>query len=209
MSSEMAIDQVNPRELSADSFTTSDIARIELGSKIHATASDLGRYVRMLSEDLAVAGDYVREAASVRRSMESLVYQAVLTERARGTSWHTIGEALGISAADAESRWGDAEARWRRTTRAQSIYRKDPGRWAARVDRYITTDTPHQLNTDERRPLSASLDAASHLTGRDIAAADHAFVGTACTHCSRTEPCDTGNASPRQLQCRGEGVVTR
>ncbi|MGW2706884.1 hypothetical protein [Streptomyces sp. NPDC001340] len=183
MSSETVTDQVNPRELPTDSFTTSDIARIQLGSKIDYTASELGRYLRMLGEDLAEAGDYVRKAASMRTSVESLVDQAVLTERARGTSWHTIGEALGISAADAEVRWGNSEARWRRTSRAQSCYRKDPGRWAARVDRYITTDTPHQLGTATRRPLTASLDAAAHLTGRDVAAADHAFAGTACTHC--------------------------
>ncbi|GGX44312.1 hypothetical protein [Streptomyces chryseus] len=60
---------------------------------------------------------------------------------------------------------------------------KNPGKRAAKVDRYITTDKPYQFGTAVRRPLSASLDAAAHLTGRDVAAADRAFTGTICTPC--------------------------
>ncbi|WP_369265122.1 hypothetical protein [Streptomyces sp. R35] len=62
------------------------------------------------------------------------------------------------------------------------VLRKNPGSYAASADRYITTDAPYQFSTATRRPLSTSLDAAAYLTGRDVAAADCAFAGTACTH---------------------------
>ncbi|MEU6357471.1 hypothetical protein ABZ896_50610 [Streptomyces sp. NPDC047072] len=185
MSSETVTVQVDPQELPADSFTESDIARIELVSWGEYRAADFGKFAQMVSEDLAQAGDYVRQAARIVGSVETVFLTAsVIAERVRGTSWEVIAEALRMSAADAEKRWGDVEARWRRTSRADSLYRKDPGRHAASADRYITTDTPYQFTTATRLPLSASLDAAAHLTGRDVAAADHAFAGTACTHCS-------------------------
>ncbi len=144
----------------------------------------LGRYVQMLGEDLAVAGDYVRQAAHRRREAESLVSAAVIAERARGTSWGVIGEALQMSAEEAEEKWGRDEASWRNRSVVDSLVLKDPGKRAAKVDRYITTDKPYQFGTAVRRPLSASLDAAALLTGRDVAAADHAFAGTGCTVCA-------------------------
>ncbi|MFJ1551165.1 hypothetical protein [Streptomyces sp. NPDC088246] len=118
--------------------------------------------------------------------MEStFVTAAVIAERVRGTSWEVIGEATRMSAAEAEEKWGGSEARWRRASRADDLYRKKPGTYAASADRYITTDKPYQFRTVTRRPLSASLDAAAHLTGRDDAVADRAFAGTSsCTHCS-------------------------
>ncbi|MFB7345006.1 hypothetical protein [Streptomyces hydrogenans] len=174
--------QVDPKQLSAGSFTESDIARIQLVNLTESASSRLGRYAQMVGEDLARAGDYVR--ALPRGVDASVITQAVITERVRGTSWETIGEALRMSATDAEEKWGEAEARWRRESRATTVYRKNPGAYAASADRYITTDKPY-VGTSTRRPLSASLDAAAHLTGRDVAAADRAFVGTpACTHCA-------------------------
>ncbi|MFJ3099558.1 hypothetical protein [Streptomyces hydrogenans] len=175
--------QVDPEQLPADSFTESDIARIELVNLAESASSRLGGYAQMVGEDLARAGDYVR--ALPRGADPSVVRQAVITERVRGTSWETIGEALHMSATDAEEKWGENEAKWRRASRATDLYRKNPGRYAAAADRYITTDKPYQFGTATRRPLSASLDAAAHLTGRDVAAADRAFAGTpACTHCA-------------------------
>lgn len=176
---------MDPQTLPADSFTGSDLARIGLVSGAESRATDLGQYAQMMGEDLTQAGDYVRRAVRICESMEAtFLTAAVITERDRGTGWETIADALRMSAADAEKRWAGAEARWRHTSRADSPLRKDPGRYAASADRYITTDAPYQFSTATRRPLSASLDAAAHLTGRDVAAADHAFTGTACTHCS-------------------------
>ncbi|MFD5557629.1 hypothetical protein ACFWIA_27785 [Streptomyces sp. NPDC127068] len=175
--------QVDPEQLPADSFTDSDIARIQLVNVIESVATRLGGYAQMVGEDLARAGDYVR--ALPHGVEDSVVRQAVITERVRGTSWETIGEALRMSATDAEEKWGEHEAKWRRESRATTVYRKNPGRHAASADRYITTDKPYQFTTATRRPLSASLDAATHLTGRDVAAANSAFTGTpACTHCA-------------------------
>ncbi|WP_328748285.1 hypothetical protein OHT57_22525 [Streptomyces sp. NBC_00285] len=127
----------------------------------------------------------MRQAVQLEGSAEgTIVKAAVIAERVRGTSWEAIGEATRMDAAQAEEKWGGSEARWRRASRADDLYRKKPGTYAASADRYLTTDKPYQLNAG--RPLSASLDAAAHLTGRDVVAADRAFAGTpSCTHCSR------------------------
>ncbi|WP_189104445.1 hypothetical protein [Streptomyces kronopolitis] len=117
MSSETDTVQVDPRQLPAESFTDSDIARIQLVSAIESAATQLGQYAQMLGEDLAQAGDYVRRAATLRR-LDEVVRQAVIAERVRGTSWETIGGALHMSAEDAEGQWGSSEASWRRETRA-------------------------------------------------------------------------------------------
>ncbi|MFF3129495.1 hypothetical protein ACFVRD_46620 [Streptomyces sp. NPDC057908] len=183
MSSETGDVRVDPQELPVASFTTSDIARIELGSAAEPAAASFGLYAQMLGEDLAVAGDYVRQAAYRRQNVESLVSAAVIAERVRGTSWEAIGSILGMSAEEAEEKWGREEASWRSRSVVDSQVLKNPGRRAAKVDRYIATDKPYQFGT-VRRPLSASLDAAAYLTGRDVAAADHAFTGTVCTPCA-------------------------
>ncbi|MFF8315537.1 hypothetical protein ACF06V_00010 [Streptomyces bobili] len=183
MSTETGDVQVDPRELPAGSFTASDIARIELGSAAESAAMSFGRYAQMLGEDLAVVGDYVRQAAHRLHGVESLVSAAVIAERVRGTSWEVIGKALRMSAEDAEKKWGRTVASWHSRSVVDSLVLKDPGKRAAKVDHYITTDKPYQFGTSVRRPLSESLDAAAHLTGRDVAAADHAFAGTVCTAC--------------------------
>ncbi|MFE7046540.1 hypothetical protein ACFU9X_46440 [Streptomyces atratus] len=183
MSSETVTVQVNPKELPVDSFTDSDIARITMVKAAELRASGYGQFAQMVSEDLAQNGDYVHQAVKLEGSAEgTFVTAAVITERVRGTSWEVIGEATRMSAAEAEEKWGGNEARWRRASRADDPYRKKPGTYAAAADRYLTSDKPYQFSTG--RPLSASLDAAAHLTGRDVAAADHAFAGTSCTHCS-------------------------
>lgn len=150
-----------------------------------SNAYNLIMYAQMVSEDQAQAGDYVRLAKTVSAN-DSLIRDAVVAERVRGTSWEAIAEALNMSAEEAEKEWGGTEARWRRETPVTSTHRKNPGNHAARADMYITTDKPSVLLSDKRVPLSASLDAAAHLTGRDVAAADRAFAGTpACPSCSR------------------------
>ncbi|MFF8712699.1 hypothetical protein ACF07T_14890 [Streptomyces sp. NPDC015184] len=54
------------------------------------------------------------------------------------------------------------------------------------ADQYLTMDRPYQLGAAVPSALSASPDAAAHLTGRDVAAANRAFAGTQpCAHCSR------------------------
>ncbi|MFJ3980119.1 hypothetical protein [Streptomyces sp. NPDC090021] len=186
MSSETVIVQVDPNELPVDSFTDSDIARIEMVAAAESRATAYGGFALMVGEDLAQAGDYVRQAAHLEDSVNTLFMRAaVIAERIRGTSWEVIGEAVRMSAAEAEKKWADVEARWRRASRADNLYRRKPGAYAAAADRYIATDKPYQFSTATRRPLSASLDAAAHLTGRDVAAADHAFAGaSSCTHCS-------------------------
>ncbi len=91
-----------------------------------------------------------------------------------------------MSVEEAEEAWGAVEARWRRETPVTSVYRKSPGSYAAMTDMYIVTGAASGLDYGEGRPLSASLDAAAHLTGRDVEAANRAFAGApACTHCSR------------------------
>ncbi|MFF7903706.1 hypothetical protein ACFZCV_33860 [Streptomyces sp. NPDC007920] len=176
--------RVDPRELPVDSFTDPDIARIAMVRMAESRAQNYGKFAQMVSEDLAQSGDYARQAMRLENSVDALFVQcAVIAERVRGTSWEVIGEATRMSAAEAEAKWGGAEARWRRASRADNTYRKQPGVHAAAADRYLTTNAPHQFSTG--RPLSASLDAAAHLTGRDAAAADHAFAGASCTHCSR------------------------
>ncbi|MFB9608686.1 hypothetical protein ACFFTQ_37615 [Streptomyces roseofulvus] len=184
MSSETDSVQVDPKQLSATSFTASDIARIELVRSAAENARRHRGYAQMVGEDQAQAGDYVRLAKIVLAN-DSLLKDAVITERARGTSWEILAEALGMSVEEAEEAWGDVEARWRRETPATSVYRKNPGSYAAMADMYIVTGAS-ALAPGRGRPLSASLDAAAHLTGRDVEAADRAFAGTpACTHCSR------------------------
>lgn len=185
MSSETVTVRVDPEELPVDSFTESDIARIAMVLAAESQATDYGRFAQMVGEDLAQAGDYVRQAVRLESSVDAtFVEAAVIAERVRGTGWEVIGEATRMSAAEAEEKWGRAESRWRRASRADNLYRKKPGTHAAAADRYITTDKPYQFSTATRRPLSASLDAAAHLTGRDVAAADRAFAGSpACAHC--------------------------
>jgi hypothetical protein len=177
--------KVDPQALSADSFTESDLARIDLVSEAESRATRLGEYAQMVGEDLAQAGDYVRQAARICASVQdSFLAAAVIAERVRGTSWEIIADVLRTDAADVQERWEGREERWRHASRVDSLLRKDPRYYVTKADRYITTDAPYQFGTATRRPLSDSLDAAAHLTGRDVAAADRAFAGTACTHCS-------------------------
>ncbi|MER5201160.1 hypothetical protein ACWD3J_47340 [Streptomyces sp. NPDC002755] len=184
MSSETDPVRVDPRELPANSFTDSDIARIKMVRTAESRAQDYGKFAQMVSEDLVQSGDYVRQAMRLESSADALFVQyTVIAERVRGTGWDVIGEATRMRAAEAEAKWGDLETRWRRASRADDPYRKDPGAYAAGADKYLTTNAPYQFSTG--RPLSVSLDAASHLTGRDAAAADQAFAGASCAHCSR------------------------
>ncbi|MFJ3762480.1 hypothetical protein [Streptomyces sp. NPDC090080] len=177
--------RVDPRQLPADSFTDSDIVRIQLVNSAASNAYRLSEYAQMVGEDQAQAGDYVR-LAKVHDANDSLMRDAVVAERVRGTSWEILAEALGVSPEEAEREWGDAEARWRRATPVTSVYRKDPGFHAAAADKYITTDNPRPFGPGGGQPLSASLDAAAHINGRDVAAADQAFAGASvCAHCSR------------------------
>lgn len=184
MSSETVTVQVNPEELPVHSFTDSDIARIAMVGSAESRSAGYGKFAQMVAEDLAQSGDYVRQAVQLEGSAGgTFVMAAVIAERVRGTTWEVIGEATRMGAAKAEEKWGGDEARWRRASRADDLYRKKPGTYAASADRYLTTDKPYQFNTG--RPLSASLDAAAHLTGRDVAAADRAFAGApSCTNCS-------------------------
>ncbi|WP_157846402.1 hypothetical protein [Streptomyces anulatus] len=185
MNNETDAVQVGPRQLPADSFTDSDIVRIELGSSAVSIARRLVRYVQMVGEDQAQAGDYVR-LAKVHYANDSLLKEAVIAERVRGTSWEVLAEALGVTSEEAEKEWGGAEARWRRETPVTSVYRKDPGYFAAAADECIATGNLGRIGPAGGRPLSASLDAAAHVTGRDVAAADQAFAGApVCAHCSR------------------------
>ncbi|WP_432101328.1 hypothetical protein [Streptomyces sp. WAC 04229] len=183
MSSETDTVQVNPEQLPADSFTDSDVARIAMVRAAQIRAEAYEDFALMVAEDLAQFGDYVRKVVFLENSVETMfVTGAVIAERARGTSWEVIGEATHMGAAEAEKKWSGEEARWRRASRADNLYRKNPGVYAATADQYITAGT-YRIRTAVPRPLSASLDAAAHLTGRDVAAADRAFAGVpSCTH---------------------------
>ncbi|MFD8118623.1 hypothetical protein [Streptomyces microflavus] len=175
---------VDPRQLVADEFTESDLARIELVGSAASGARRLVQYAQTVCEDQAQAGDYVR-LATILDANDSLLRSAVVAERVRGTSWETLAEVLGMSAEEVENRWSDAVARMRRETPATSVVRKDPGYWAAEADRFVTSGKPG-LFSAASPPLSASLDAAAHLTGRDAAAADRAFSGSpVCPSCTR------------------------
>ncbi|MCX5063577.1 hypothetical protein OG895_42435 [Streptomyces sp. NBC_00201] len=56
----------------------------------------------MMGEDLAQAGDYVRQAARICASMQhSFLATAVIAERVRGTAWETIAAALRMEAVGA------------------------------------------------------------------------------------------------------------
>lgn len=185
MDNETEAARVDPRQLPKNSFTESDVARIELVSSAASNADRSERYAQMVGEDEAQAGDYVR-LAMVHDANNSLMGEAVVAERVRGTSWEILAEVLGVTAEEAEKEWGGAEARWRRATPVTSVYRNNPGYYAAAADKYITTGNPGRIGSAGGRPLSASLDAAAHLTGRDVAAADQAFAGApVCAHCSR------------------------
>lgn len=185
MNNETDVAQVGLRQLPADSFTDSDLVRIELVNSAVSNSRRLLDYTQMVSEDQAQAGDYVR-LARVHSANDTLMQEAVVAERVRGTSWEILAEALGVTPEEAQAQWGGKESRWRRQTPVTSVYRKNPAYYAASADKYITTGDPGRLGPADHRPLSASLDAAAHLTGRDVAAADQAFAGApVCAHCSR------------------------
>ncbi|MFD5463054.1 hypothetical protein ACFWIQ_09540 [Kitasatospora sp. NPDC127059] len=172
--------------LPADAFSPSDRARIQLGSSIASRASQLEGMALLLGDDVAVAGDYIARACVIQRSYEDVIKLAVIAERVRGTSWERIGKEFFTTAEEAEKRWSAAVEQWEAETKASSIYVREPGRYVARVDEFITTGRAYQPSTVGRRPLSHSLDAAAPTTGRDVPAADRAFAGTqACTHCHR------------------------
>ncbi|MFG2569156.1 hypothetical protein ACGFR6_27485 [Streptomyces sp. NPDC048567] len=185
MDNETDVARVDPRQLPVTSFTESDLARIELVCSAGLIANRLRRYVQMLGEDQAQAGDYVR-LAQIYQANDDLMEKALVAERVRGTSWDVLAEALGVAPEEVEKEWSGVEGRWRRESPATSVLRKDPGFFAATADTYITTGAPGRSGVGDGRPLSASLDAAAHVTGRDVAAADQAFAGApVCAHCSR------------------------
>ncbi|MDH6129815.1 hypothetical protein [Kitasatospora sp. GP82] len=91
-----------------------------------------------------------------------------------------------MSAAEAETRWVGTVEDWRSQTKAKSLLVRDPGTYVTDVDAYAMTGRAHQPGSTVRQPLSAVLDAAAPLTGRDVAAAGRAFAGTTvCGHCHR------------------------
>lgn len=59
-------------------------------------------------------GELLSQAAQLAEQAQLVVEKAVITERAKGTSWEVIGEILGgVSKSAAQKRWGTAVARWR------------------------------------------------------------------------------------------------
>lgn len=127
----------------------------------------------------------MRQAARICASVQdSFLAAAVIAERVCGTSWETIADVLRREAADVQEQWERREERWRHAFPGGQPPARGPRYYVAKADRYITTDAPYQCGTATRLPLSESLDAGAHPTGRDVGAANRAFAGTACTHCS-------------------------
>ncbi|MFE4830694.1 hypothetical protein [Streptomyces sp. NPDC056672] len=162
MSTDRLVPDVDPRALDPKNFTTCDLARIELASRAMSISDQCAEIVHMLCDDTAVSGDYTARAQALTSSASlSLIRVAVAAERVRGSSWQTIGQALGISADEAEDQWAAAEDRWWRSrTPAQSCYVKTPGAYAASADRYATTGVTYKSGRTVR-PLTLALDAAS------------------------------------------------
>jgi hypothetical protein len=50
-------------------------------------------------------GDLLRAALRLQRRVEDVVREAVVAERERGTSWHEIGEAAGVTRQSAHEKW--------------------------------------------------------------------------------------------------------
>ncbi|GGR19654.1 hypothetical protein [Streptomyces aurantiogriseus] len=56
-------------------------------------------------------GDLLRTALRLQRRMDDVIREAVVAERERGTSWHEIGEAAGMTRQSAHEKWyGDVHA---------------------------------------------------------------------------------------------------
>lgn len=93
-------------------------------------------------EDLA-------EMVKLRSEIDDVIEAAVASQRSRETSWHAIGRALGITAAQALERY-DPEARERRLERDRVRKRQErrslrPGR--RRVTSMLTTPVVRQRAT--------------------------------------------------------------
>jgi hypothetical protein len=72
------------------------------------------------AEELA-PGQLLRQAKRLRDEAERLVEQAVVAERAKDTSWETIGEVLdGVTKSAAQKRFGSRVTSWKGTTEVTS-----------------------------------------------------------------------------------------
>ncbi|MFH8470787.1 DDE-type integrase/transposase/recombinase, partial [Streptomyces sp. NPDC017991] len=83
--------------------------------------------LRADGEQLPSPSGQLRAASADAQANDSLMREAVIAERMRGTRWEVIAEVVGVTAEEAERRWGDAEERWRRETPVTKRSPEGPG----------------------------------------------------------------------------------
>ncbi|MFJ9574568.1 hypothetical protein [Streptomyces bacillaris] len=64
-------------------------------------------------DEYAEPGEEVGEAAALLHQAQEVLTRTVIFERAKGTSWATIAEQLGITEQTAQERYGEAEQAWK------------------------------------------------------------------------------------------------
>ncbi|MFD4553551.1 hypothetical protein ACFWP5_04370 [Streptomyces sp. NPDC058469] len=108
---------------------------------------------------------------------EALLEKAVITERAKGTSWEVIGEVLGgVSKSAAQKRWGTTVGKWRESAEADPRY--DPSDGPAFSKLLLASSELEEAwqganEIVQRQPLLADLNnATAALSGSPDANAD-------------------------------------
>ncbi|MGW3910529.1 hypothetical protein ACWEBX_03240 [Streptomyces sp. NPDC005070] len=99
----------------AHPYTETALARIMLGEAYREAAGTALARIPTDSDGSAFTGpgDAVRAAVDLLALAEDVMRRAAVYERARGTSWDEIGNALGITKQSAHKRFADAVETWR------------------------------------------------------------------------------------------------
>ncbi|MFD9871729.1 hypothetical protein ACFXI8_26905 [Streptomyces niveus] len=93
-------------------YSPNVLARLVLSYEIRELADRAAVGVPTGDDHLARPGEDVRAALDLVHQSQEVLTRAVLCERAKGTSWDTIAEQLGIRRKSAQSRYRQAEQAW-------------------------------------------------------------------------------------------------
>lgn len=88
------------------------LSRLALSAAAQETSESAASAVPTTSDAYGSAYDYVQHAASIASSAREVLNRAVVHAREIGGSWEDIGEALGITADEAEQSYTEVVERW-------------------------------------------------------------------------------------------------
>lgn len=156
-------------------YSRTALARLVLAHECAELADLAAAHVATVSDSAGRPGEMVGEALQLVSMAQDVLTKAVVYERQKGTSWHQIGEQLGVKRQGAHERYREAEEDWklalvepleparpadingRITPREVRLHHAayNPTKTAHALDRWVREQVHHYRNTEH--PVSGHL----------------------------------------------------